>query len=551
MVGQILNTEEQPSGEEMSREKDPTKQTPPSTRFETLQRELSRLRPDLSRETIASLILQKKSKVGGGFLTDQGALFLVAADLGVALKPMLSDKTKLSDLQPETNGLVIDARILSVGPPKLFQRKTDSSPGFVLKMVLYDLSSNISMSIWSYTIASALIQSNFRLGDGIKIRGAYTRKGVDNSGVTLSISDRGEIIRADENDSIISQIPRISDRSIGLSHLKTIAQGISVVIRARISSVIKSSEFKRKDGTGSRYVSFALKGDDKADLENNLEIRVVLWDNSNPVFEKLQIGELITLLNVKPKVTEYLGSKTLELHGDETSDVLEHWDESKVWLEGRFGLVSKQIRESGTLPNEDSKSQGTSAFVARILSMEQRHKDDRISASSHLLLTDSLKRRITVTAQDEAQEGMSTLNIDDVIICKPDSFDQIGLRAVCTKRGSLSKVKPERDDIPRSTVLVSEIARLEPNSLATIDCMVLSISPSCDIQTKEGLVKRSEALLADPSGEIKLYAWRGLSKHLEKLSAGDRLWLYATEVQSHEGRKFLVFKNYSRIEAQH
>ncbi len=98
--------------------------------------------------------------------------------------------------------------------------------------------------------------------------------------------------------------------------------------------------------------------------------------------------------------------------------------------------------------------------------------------------------------------------------------------------------------------LNSDISKLEPNSIVSLDCMILSASKSREVQTKEGPVKRSEALLADPSGEIKLYAWRGLSKCLDDLSPGTRLWLHAVEVQSVEGKKFLVFKNYSRIEIQ-
>ncbi|MFB3043455.1 MAG: hypothetical protein ACE1ZC_04175 [Nitrososphaerales archaeon] len=34
---------------------------------------------------LLGLMNDKKSKVGGGYLTDQGALFLVASDLGITL----------------------------------------------------------------------------------------------------------------------------------------------------------------------------------------------------------------------------------------------------------------------------------------------------------------------------------------------------------------------------------------------------------------------------------------------------------------------------------
>ncbi len=156
---------------------------------------------------------------------------------------------------------------------------------------------------------------------------------------------------------------------------------------------------------------------------------------------------------------------------------------------------------------------------------------------------------MSLTTLDDAIEDARSKQIDDVVICKPDSFDQIGLKVTCSKKGSLSKVKPERNDIPRSNSLVSKIDRLEPNSIANLDCMILSATPAREVQTKECLVKRSEATVADPTGEIKVFAWRGLAKQLDTLSPGMRLWLRAVEVQSHEGKKFLVFKNYTRIES--
>ena len=39
---------------------------------------------ELSAEEVRDLIDEKKRKIGAGYLTDQGALFLVAADLGIS-----------------------------------------------------------------------------------------------------------------------------------------------------------------------------------------------------------------------------------------------------------------------------------------------------------------------------------------------------------------------------------------------------------------------------------------------------------------------------------
>jgi len=69
-----------------------------STEFESLLSTLLEQKPDLSRSTVNEMIQQKKEKIGAGYLTDQGALFLIASDLGISLSEPLRVEMKLKDL---------------------------------------------------------------------------------------------------------------------------------------------------------------------------------------------------------------------------------------------------------------------------------------------------------------------------------------------------------------------------------------------------------------------------------------------------------------------
>ncbi len=533
----------------------------PSARFEALVSELIQKRPDLNRASLFELVKQKKSKVGGGFLTDQGALFLVAADLGVALKPIFTPKAEAMTTNEDAgNALSLAARILSIGSPKTFTRRSDSTEGFLGKVVLYDAASSYTVSVWDKDVFFRIIESNFTPGDSVKVTG-LSRRNPENSANSsgFSLNDNGGIERRVGDENFERTVPSISQKSLDPSRIASLPLGLASIVRGRIASPVRSSEFNRKDGTRSRYVSFSI---DSTNVENRdggaqNEIRVVVWDNSNPIFDKLQVGDNVTLLNVKTKESDFSGTRVLELHGDDSTHILEHWEKSRIWLEGQFTAVSKRLAMSGATDPLGSKSaqqqqqrQKIVPFVGRVLSAgkESTVADKSASAALHLLLIDSSKRKISVTALSESCPEAMELQIDDVIICKPDSFDQMGLRATCSKKGSLSRVKPERNDIPKSSTLVSTIDSLEPDSISSVDCMILSVSPARDIQTKEGFVKRSEATIADPTGEIKLYAWRSLARLLEVLTPGTRLMLRGVEVQSHEGKKFLVFKNYTRIE---
>ena len=43
-------------------------------------------KPELTKEIIDEKIAEKKEKIGAGYLTDQGAVFLIASDYGVTLR---------------------------------------------------------------------------------------------------------------------------------------------------------------------------------------------------------------------------------------------------------------------------------------------------------------------------------------------------------------------------------------------------------------------------------------------------------------------------------
>ena len=51
--------------------------------FEDLLSKLLENAPELSRSVIEERISEKKEKIGSGYLTNEGALFLVASDLGI------------------------------------------------------------------------------------------------------------------------------------------------------------------------------------------------------------------------------------------------------------------------------------------------------------------------------------------------------------------------------------------------------------------------------------------------------------------------------------
>ena len=52
--------------------------------FEVLLENLLEQKPEFTRQDIEDRVRQKKEKIGEGYLTDSGALFLIASDLEIS-----------------------------------------------------------------------------------------------------------------------------------------------------------------------------------------------------------------------------------------------------------------------------------------------------------------------------------------------------------------------------------------------------------------------------------------------------------------------------------
>ena len=57
--------------------------------FEELLEKIQEQKPELTKQDIDDRVKQNIEKIGPGYLTEEGALFLIAKDLGISLKQTL------------------------------------------------------------------------------------------------------------------------------------------------------------------------------------------------------------------------------------------------------------------------------------------------------------------------------------------------------------------------------------------------------------------------------------------------------------------------------
>ncbi len=79
--------------------------------FENLIDKLLEQKSELTREIVEEQIKQKKEKIGAGYLTDQGALFLIASDYGVTLSEPLKIEMSLKDLYAGAKEISLNCKI--------------------------------------------------------------------------------------------------------------------------------------------------------------------------------------------------------------------------------------------------------------------------------------------------------------------------------------------------------------------------------------------------------------------------------------------------------
>ncbi len=178
--------------------------------FEELISKLLEKVPELSRSVIEERINEKKEKVGAGYLTDQGAIFLVAADLGVSLEQAQKSEVAIKDLYIGAKEVTLESRVLNISPTKQFTKKDGSS--FSLRTItVYDNNSTASVKLWDEK-ANLPGLENLKPGDLIKIIKAYVKSDLTGA-PTINIGSGASIETSQSESDIVSIDSKITDVS--------------------------------------------------------------------------------------------------------------------------------------------------------------------------------------------------------------------------------------------------------------------------------------------------------------------------------------------------
>src|SRR5689334_19696094 len=265
-------------------------------------------RPEIDAEHIKEMIDEKKRKVGAGYLTDQGALFLVAADLGVSFENIPKLSSGIKDLYVGAKEVSITGRIMNIYPIRKFTKRDTNEETLNRTLTVYDKDSCIKIKLWENNQIKIPEEMGLHPGDLIKLSRCYVKSGPDGKPI-ISLGSNGTIDRVSNDDNYI---PSIDSKAITVDDVKEPQD--NVIITGQVNSNPRISEFNNIRGNLGKSLQMQISNN-----ANSRSLRVIIWNiDETRIPNVFNTGIQVTLLGVriKPGNPQY-GNGDFEIHGDE------------------------------------------------------------------------------------------------------------------------------------------------------------------------------------------------------------------------------------------
>jgi len=458
--------------------------------FDQLLNNILNQKPELTREDILDRIRQKMEKIGPGYLTDQGALFLIAEDLEITLAQTFKAEVGLKDLSIGAKDVSVKSRVLNISPARQFSRK-DGSPFLLRTMTIYDNDSTVSVKLWDEKANLPGIEK-LKPGDLIKIIKAYVKSDLNGS-PTINVGSGSEIDTTNQE----SEIRPIEDLTIDSSEIKENQNDL--VVSGKIDGGISTLEFTNKRGEPGKALRMRLKGKD------NAITRVVLWGKDESLLPKVISQDAkIRLLGVRTKT----GNQGLEIHGNEATMV------------------------------ETDGGKEAEPIIVRIATINRNEKE-RTSAIG----VDGKKNLVYMS---DSSNMLGSVNNGDVIECMPS---KVFGNSLTIDNDSFVRKIDDNNSIPTLSDLRTKISEIKSGNDYCVEAIILKASEKREVQTKTGeTILLSEMFVEDDSGQIWIKGWRNQAILLDGLSSGEIISVTAVNAKAGlEGRTELFLTPFSAV----
>jgi ssDNA-binding replication factor A large subunit len=457
-------------------------------------------KPDINLEQLKELIEEKKRKIGAGYLTDQGALFLVAADLGASFDNVQRTKRGIKDLYIGARDLDLTVRLLNTYPIRVFTKKDTNERIENRTISVYDAGGSIKVRLWD-NLTHVIEDNTLKPGDLIQIKNCYVKSALNGKPI-INIGEGGNIYLYEGNDTTIPDLDGVTSNIDDVRSEKE-----NAVISGLVSSIPRIIEFSDSRGERKKSLQTMLSNE-----SGDRKLRVALWnidEDSLPKFFQVNFPIRIIGARIKQGNLQY-GNGDFEIHGDEAT-VIELKEKPQDYEMHSIRIISDGRSDTDGINFVGIDKDKNIAYV----NLQGVAKSDKIKLNS---VIDCIPSRI----------------FGNMIFLKEDSYlELVENNSFSTLEECISKIK----DI--QTVGNSYI----------IESIILQQPNKTQVNTKNGeLVSVTDTLIGDDTGEIRLVGWRDSSPQLEKLKVGDRIRIIGAILNTgREGKLELTLRKDSSI----
>ena len=283
-----------------------------------------------SREEIWNMVRKYVAEYDG-ILKEDGAIYLVAHDLGVKLEQK-AEKIKEPEIIPLEKAVpgmrraIIRGRIIRMIGVMPYTSK-DGENAERAEFFISDGRKTARVVVWNKSTVERIKNKEIKEGDVVMIsRARVGRRGED---IAINVDSESEVSVLEGE---FPEYPTPSARILTVSEVLSEELLPEVDVRGILSSMFQPAEFSRKDGGTGRRISFSLRDEKTGD-----EIRVVFWNEKVDLLSSIPINSSVILKNMR--IRERNGS--VELHSTALTEVSVEGPRRDNFLKGKIIYLSK------------------------------------------------------------------------------------------------------------------------------------------------------------------------------------------------------------------
>jgi ssDNA-binding replication factor A large subunit len=286
--------------------------------------------------------IKEKQEEYGGLLTEAGAAYSIARDMGIDLGIKEDERhaTPVSSLKPDLEGVDITGTVTRVFPPK--EWKKDTRSGRVASITINDGTGEVRVTLWNND-CDLIDKGSVQQGAKVEIQNASSR---ERNGITeLSVGMRGRVV-------IKQEAPEAS--TLKLDKLESGMNDVNAY--ARVVRVFAPTEFQRETGKGRVATIIVTDGTER---------RLALWDDNAAWAEKAKAGDVVKVEGAYVK--ENRGN--LELHLGWRGRLLLNPTSAPKLPDVKLGGERVEIRDLGDEGFKEIRATVVRAFPPNVFSV--------------------------------------------------------------------------------------------------------------------------------------------------------------------------------------